>query len=151
MLTSASEVDAQLKRMNDAFLASLEGLGGSSSGQGKKRDSKGKGKEREQERTRLGGLLPPTSITPSQYSHPALSSPLTPSSSSPNPFGIDRSRPRRGSASTTASASGAQGSSASTGSGGQGSEEVIGRLELGNAGSSTGQGGGTRYYHGLGL
>ncbi|KAE9399269.1 hypothetical protein BT96DRAFT_939518 [Gymnopus androsaceus JB14] len=37
MLTSASEVDARLKKMNDVFLASLEGLGGGGSGKGKGR------------------------------------------------------------------------------------------------------------------
>lgn len=41
MLTSASDVEARLKKMNDVFLASLEGLGG---GRGR---SKVKGKQRE--------------------------------------------------------------------------------------------------------
>lgn len=117
MLTSAPEVDARLKKMNDIFLASLEGLGGSS---GKKKEGKGK------ERDTGDALLPAFS-----------------SSTSPTPFGISGNRPRRGSASTTASASGVgtsiQGSTGSAGSVGQGSDEVIGRLELGSGGNSTGR------------
>ncbi|KAJ3966918.1 autophagy-related protein 13-domain-containing protein [Lentinula raphanica] len=42
MLTTAPDVEARLKKMNETFLASLEGLGGKST-----KDRKGKGKERE--------------------------------------------------------------------------------------------------------
>ncbi|KAF9261641.1 hypothetical protein L218DRAFT_905029 [Marasmius fiardii PR-910] len=107
MLTSETEVDEKLKRMNEAFLASLEGL-----------DVSPRPRE---------GPVPPLNFLGQQSSSPVLSSPVSPSTG-----------PYRG------SGKGSTGSplhnqlqfttqsDSSFGESGQGSQEIIGRLELGN-------------------
>ncbi|KAI3607789.1 autophagy protein [Moniliophthora roreri] len=137
MLTTETEVDVKLKKMNEAFLASLEGLGGGSSS-GSSRGAQ-----------RRGGTVESAESSPVSPSRP----PLPPPSNflgeiGGTPYGHYQSPSSGGSYRGRGSGRGSpvpsplyahftrdrerRSSAASSVSQGQGSEEVIGRLELSN-------------------
>jgi hypothetical protein len=148
MLTSPSEVDRRLRRMNETFLASLEGLGSSgrgSSGSGSGGSSRRRDRDQERERDQDGERERQRTRGRHEDDHESLSSGReymnsgrraatdgggyngayrereSPRGRLASFTGVDLGRPRPGSTSTNAS----EGVS-------QGSEEVIGRLELGD-------------------
>ena len=156
MLTNQDDVEEKLKRMNETFMRSLEGMG--KGGGSVRRRDKGKEKEKEVERdtaTRRGLFL----VSSSEGEVPANPSdggggegPLTHTSASPYPgqqqqqqqhpnhpyptslaLGLELGRGRgvlrstSTSTSTSASSEAVGGTSASAG---QGSEEVIGRMDF---------------------
>ena len=173
MLTNQDDVEEKLKRMNETFLKSLEGIG--KGGGSVRRRDKEKGKEKEVvERdaaavTRRGvflvtpyegevpsdssegGLLMPTSASPypggQQQQHPnhptRIPSPIT-SSSTSHALGHELGRGRDVVRSTSTSTSTSASSEAVGGAASQGSEEVIGRMDFYHDGE-TGSGGPRRF------
>ena len=107
MLTNQDDVDEKLKRMNETFLRSLEGIG--KGGGGMRRRDKEKGKEKEAERdtvTRRGVFL----VSPSGGEVPANPSddgggPLMHTSASPYPGGQQQHPTRIPSPTSSASSS----------------------------------------------
>lgn len=120
MLTSEMEVDERLRQMNEAFMASLKGLGGSTRRKDRRQieDSGESGS-----RSGRGGVTIERRRTANLSSAEVSGTSQTPNRDRDRESGrgplLLMGRPRHGSGSTSTSDAG-----------GQGSEEVIGRLEL---------------------
>lgn len=117
MLTSESEVDERLRRMNETFLASLEGLGGGSADGSGNGSTRRRERVRERERTRVTREDSVEARASTEEAELALRE-REYARMRGSPFS-GLSRRRHGSTSTSVS----EGVS-------QGSEEVIGRIEL---------------------
>ncbi|KAL0959076.1 hypothetical protein HGRIS_014375 [Hohenbuehelia grisea] len=149
MLTNADEVEERLRKMNEAFLASLEGLGGSStsgsvaasgassgitgpSGSGsttrREREFGTLGRGRDWRALGMGGPSSDSRVTTEESPHDGRG--MGPRER-PTPF-IGRFRERNaGDSGSSSEVGGLGGSGGSGGSGlGQGSEEVIGRMDM---------------------
>ena len=142
MLTNQDDVDEKLKRMNETFMRSLEGIG--KGGGGVRRRDKEKGKEKEVESlrdtgTKRGLFL----VSPSEGEGPTnasggeslvhTSASRYPEGGQQQPTATSHTLGRGRSTSTSTSAS-----SEAVGGASQGSEEVIGRMDFFYGGGESG-------------